>query len=86
MTLSGSRLQGQLYTDILSQLEVEFPINGALLPAEQAGIQADLEKLATALSTATGPDVVNEIVDNSLVPPGTFAIPGHSVTGTSSVE
>lgn len=62
MSLSGSRLQGALQTDILAQLQSQFPVNGSLLPGEIAQINAAQQKLATALATATGPDVVTEVL------------------------
>ena len=80
MALLGTRLQGALDTDILAQLEAEFPVSGSLTSGEQALLTSDLQKLATALSTAIGPDVVTEVLNATVfvvdVQPGSGGAPG----------
>ena len=85
MSLSGSRLGGQLSTDYYNALLAAFPLNTSLLPAEQAGCTADLHAFANAMGGAGGTDVVGEITGNAVVPSGSFSNGGGAVTGDSTV-
>lgn len=78
MSLSGSRLQSALATDILAQIQAAFPVNGSLLAPEQAACNTGQHALATALATAVGPDVVTE------VKLGTVAVTGVTSGGSSA--
>lgn len=85
MSLSGSRLGGQLSTDYYSALEAAFPVNPSLLTSEKAGITADLQAFATALGSAGGPDIVSEITGNAVVPGTGLTSPSGAVTGDTTV-
>jgi len=80
MALSGSRLQGQLITDFISELNAQFPVPGSLLTAEKAAYSTAQTALATALASAIGPDVVSEITGHAVVT--TNDAQGGTNTGT----
>ncbi len=66
MALSGSRLKTALAADIFTQLQIQFPINGSLLSAEQTYIGTAQQDLANAIAAAVGPDVVTEVTTNAV--------------------
>lgn len=79
--LSGSRLGGNLATDIRTALDAAFPTNAGLLPAEQAGINASKTAFCNAIGNPIGTDTVTEITTNAVtstpgVQPGGATISG----------
>ena len=67
MPLSGTRLKGNEKSGILSQLQILFPVNVALLPAEQVLLNAAQDKTAEAFAFGGAPATVAEITGNALV-------------------
>lgn len=88
MALSGSRLEGQLKTDILAKLQAKFPIPSGLLSAEQTALQQAQQKLADAIAEGSGTDIVTEITGHAVVPTGialsVTSGPGAGSTGATS--
>jgi hypothetical protein len=70
MALSASRLNTARYTSVLADIQVQFPIPGGLLPAEQATCGTFQQKFAHAIADHEGTDVVAEITTNAVVPLG----------------
>lgn len=80
MPLDGARLTGALFSDIKAQMDALFPINADLLDDEKALAEEGREKFCHAIANAAGPDVVDEIVTNAVVPSG---IAGQVTTGVA---
>lgn len=82
MALSGTRLKAALKSDILTQLQAQYPVPGNLTGAEQSAMAAAQTKLANAIGEGTGPDVVTEITANATVPVPGITAGGATATGT----
>lgn len=67
MALSGSRLQGTEQAGILAALQIAFPVNVSLLPAEQTAFNVAQAAFALALATGTASEIVSEITGHAVV-------------------
>lgn len=83
MALSGSRLTGTLQTDILAQLQAQFPApSPALQAGELTAFNAAQLKIAQAIANASGPDIVTEITGHAVV--AVASVSGVTSGGSSS--
>ena len=84
MSLSGTRLQGNMKPTILAQLQEKFPIPSGLQAAEITALNDAQDKLAEAIAFGSSPEIVTEItghadvsvtgtVDTGLGAPGTIS-------------
>ena len=84
MTLLASRLNAARYNSAFSDIVTQFPIDGALLPAEQAGLTSFQQKLAHAIADHEGTDVVTEITGNAVVPVIVASVTAVATGGANS--
>lgn len=90
MSMSGSRLQGNLKDDFFTNIKNAFPLDPNLKAAEKTAILNAQEVLSQALANAAGPDVVTEVQQATVNVNGTASVtsaPGTApVTGTGTVS
>lgn len=85
MALSGTRLNTQRYSTVLSDIQAQFPVPTGLLAAEQTAFAANQQKIAHSVADHEGSDVVTEITTNALVPLGIAVnIPSTAAAGSPS--
>jgi hypothetical protein len=86
MPMSGSGLASSLKTQILAQLNAQFPTDTNLLNAEKTAINSAKDKLAQAIADGDGPTTVDHIKNNAVVSVSsvTGVTPGGGVSGPGS--